>query len=81
MKLDNRILDLRTSTNQAIYRVEAGIMRLFREHLTKEGFVEINTPKIISGLYIVNLPGNVGMVCNQDIRCKILFCIFNIKMY
>ncbi|KAF6020844.1 DARS [Bugula neritina] len=48
VKLDNRILDLRTSTNQAIYRVEAGIMRLFREHLTKEGFVEINTPKIIS---------------------------------
>ncbi|XP_067928559.1 aspartate--tRNA ligase, cytoplasmic-like [Watersipora subatra] len=48
IKLDNRVLDLRTSTNQAIYRVEAGIMRLFREFLTSQDFVEINTPKMIS---------------------------------
>ena len=48
VRLDNRILDLRTATNQAIYRVEAGICRLFREHLTEKGFVEIHTPKIIS---------------------------------
>lgn len=48
VRLDNRILDLRTATNQAIYRVEAGICRLFREHLTRKGFVEIHTPKIIS---------------------------------
>ena len=48
VRLDNRILDLRTATNQAIYRVEAGICRLFREHLTQKGFVEIHTPKIIS---------------------------------
>lgn len=49
VKLDNRILDLRTATNQAIYRVEAGIMKYFRDALTERGFVEINTPKIISG--------------------------------
>ena len=48
VRLDNRILDLRTATNQAIYRVEAGICRLFRDHLTRHGFVEIHTPKIIS---------------------------------
>ena len=36
-------------TNQAIFRLEAGICRLFRDHLTSEGFVEIHTPKIISG--------------------------------
>ncbi|KAG5896035.1 hypothetical protein JTB14_011030 [Gonioctena quinquepunctata] len=47
-RLDNRILDLRTPTNQAIYRLEAGVCRLFRDSLTKRGFVEIHTPKIIS---------------------------------
>ncbi|XP_056649128.1 aspartate--tRNA ligase, cytoplasmic [Diorhabda carinulata] len=47
-RLDNRILDLRTPANQAIFRLEAGVCRLFRESLTKRGFVEIHTPKIIS---------------------------------
>merc|ERR1719210_846488 len=47
-RLDNRILDLRTPTNQAIFRVEAGVCQLFRDTLTKQGFVEIHTPKIIS---------------------------------
>ncbi|XP_050404262.1 aspartate--tRNA ligase, cytoplasmic [Patella vulgata] len=47
-RLDNRILDLRTTTSQAIYRIEAGVCRLFRDYLTSEGFVEIHTPKIIS---------------------------------
>ncbi|KAJ3660622.1 hypothetical protein Zmor_005061 [Zophobas morio] len=46
-RLDNRILDLRTPTNQAIFRLEAGVCRLFREVLTNKGFVEIHTPKII----------------------------------
>ena len=36
-------------TNQAIFRIEAGICRLFRDYLTSQGFVEIHTPKIISG--------------------------------
>ena len=35
-RLDNRILDLRTPTNQAIYRVEAGVCKLFRESLEKQ---------------------------------------------
>ena len=47
-RLDHRILDLRTPTNQAIYRIEAGVCQLFRESLTAQGFVEIHTPKIIS---------------------------------
>ncbi|CAH0546681.1 unnamed protein product [Brassicogethes aeneus] len=46
-RLDNRVLDLRTPTNQAIFRLEAGVCHLFREILTKKGFVEIHTPKII----------------------------------
>ncbi|KAK2187373.1 hypothetical protein NP493_168g04028 [Ridgeia piscesae] len=47
-RLDNRVLDLRTPANQAIYRIEAGVCRLFRDTLTGKGFVEIHTPKIIS---------------------------------
>ncbi|CAH2056473.1 unnamed protein product, partial [Iphiclides podalirius] len=47
-RLDNRVLDLRTPANQAIFRIEAGVCRLFRDILTEKGFVEIHTPKIIS---------------------------------
>ncbi|TGZ32320.1 Aspartyl-tRNA synthetase, cytoplasmic [Temnothorax longispinosus] len=47
-RLDNRVLDLRTPANQAIFKVEAGVCKLFRDILTKKGFVEIHTPKIIS---------------------------------
>ncbi|KZC05753.1 PREDICTED: aspartate--tRNA ligase, cytoplasmic [Dufourea novaeangliae] len=47
-RLDNRVLDLRTPANQAIYRVEAAVCKLFRDILTNKGFVEIHTPKIIS---------------------------------
>jgi len=47
-RLDNRVLDLRTPSNQAIFRLEAGVGMLFRDHLTKKGFCEIHTPKIIS---------------------------------
>ena len=45
---DNRVIDLRTPINQAIFRVEAGVCRLFRDYLTSKGFTEIHTPKIIS---------------------------------
>lgn len=47
-KLDNRVIDLRTLTNQAIYRIEAGVCKLFRDTLDGRGFVEIHTPKIIN---------------------------------
>lgn len=47
-RLDNRVLDLRTPANQAIFRLEAGVCKLFRDILTDHGFVEIHTPKIIS---------------------------------
>ncbi|CAF1357211.1 unnamed protein product [Adineta steineri] len=47
-RLDNRVIDLRTPANQAIYRVEAGVCKLFRDTLDNKGFVEIHTPKIIS---------------------------------
>nr|XP_022915998.1 aspartate--tRNA ligase, cytoplasmic [Onthophagus taurus] len=47
-RLDNRVLDLRTPANQAIFRLEAGVCKLFRDTLTDLGFTEIHTPKIIS---------------------------------
>ncbi|EDW72349.1 uncharacterized protein Dwil_GK20764 [Drosophila willistoni] len=45
-RLNNRVLDLRTPANQAIFRLEAGVCRLFRDILTENGFTEIHTPKI-----------------------------------
>jgi len=47
-RLDNRIIDLRTIPNQAIYSIEAGVCKLFREFLDSRGFHEVHTPKIIS---------------------------------
>lgn len=47
-RLDNRCIDLRTPANQAIYRVEAGVVKFFMEYLTNAGFVNIHTPKMIS---------------------------------
>lgn len=47
-RLDNRILDLRTLTSQAIYKIQAGICQAFRSFLSEKGFIEIHTPKIIS---------------------------------
>lgn len=45
-RLDNRVLDLRTPTNQAIFRMSHGVCRLFREFLENNGFIEIHTPKL-----------------------------------
>uniref|UniRef100_R4G997 Aspartate--tRNA ligase, cytoplasmic n=1 Tax=Anolis carolinensis TaxID=28377 RepID=R4G997_ANOCA len=47
-RLDNRVIDLRTCTSQAVFRLQSGICQLFRETLIQKGFVEIQTPKIIS---------------------------------
>ncbi|KAL5111088.1 Aspartate--tRNA ligase cytoplasmic [Taenia crassiceps] len=48
-RLDNRFVDLRTPANQAIYRVEHGVVHLFMEYLDDHGFTMIHTPKIIGG--------------------------------
>lgn len=47
-RLDNRVIDLRTATSQAVFGLQSGVCQLFRETLSKKGFVEIQTPKIIS---------------------------------
>lgn len=46
-RLDYRVIDLRTVTNQAIFRITSGVCTLFREYLLNKGFVEIHTPKLM----------------------------------
>ncbi|KAF3169328.1 aspartate--tRNA ligase dps1 [Orbilia oligospora] len=46
-KLDNRVIDFRTVTNQAIFRVSSGVCGLFKEFLSARGFVEVHTPKLL----------------------------------
>ncbi|KAI3404857.2 DPS1 [Candida oxycetoniae] len=46
-RLDARVIDLRTPTNQAIFKIQSGVCQLFREFLTRKNFTEIHTPKII----------------------------------
>ena len=48
-RLNTRWVDLRVPANNAIIRIRAGIQMLFREALTKQGFIEINSPKLIGG--------------------------------
>eukprot|EP00958_Prasinococcus_capsulatus_P028663 scaffold7196_cov403-Prasinococcus_capsulatus_cf.AAC.4 len=48
-RLDNRVVDLRTPANNAIFRVQSGVCTLFREFLLGQGFTEIHTPKLIGG--------------------------------
>ena len=45
-RLLNRILDLRTGTAQAIFRIQSGVQNLFRTTLDENGFIEIHTPKL-----------------------------------
>jgi len=47
VRLNNRILDLRTATSQAVFRLQGGVCALFRESLSDAGFVELMFPKII----------------------------------
>ncbi len=47
-KLDYRPLTLRNEKERAVFRIQEGIVRGFRQFLEKERFVEIHTPKIVS---------------------------------
>ncbi|KAF2756700.1 aspartyl-tRNA synthetase [Pseudovirgaria hyperparasitica] len=48
-RLANRVIDLRTTTSQSIFRVQSGICNLFRGYLDTQGFIEIHTPKLQGG--------------------------------
>ncbi|KZT06908.1 aspartate-tRNA ligase [Laetiporus sulphureus 93-53] len=45
-RLNNRVVDLRTQTNQAIFKLQHAIGILFREFLEGLGFTEIHSPKL-----------------------------------
>ncbi|KAG8985479.1 aspartate--tRNA ligase dps1, partial [Tulasnella sp. 427] len=45
-RLNNRVFDLRTPTNQAIFTIQAAVTRLFREYLESQGFTDIHSPKL-----------------------------------
>ncbi|ODV59974.1 aspartate--tRNA ligase DPS1 [Ascoidea rubescens DSM 1968] len=46
-RLDYRVIDLRTITNQAIFRILHGVCALFRQFLSDNGFTEIHSPKLL----------------------------------
>jgi aspartyl-tRNA synthetase len=47
-RLNHRVIDLRTQTNQAIFSLASGINNIFRDFFIKNDFREIHTPKLIS---------------------------------
>eukprot|EP00922_Rhytidocystis_sp_ex-Travisia-forbesii_P012985 GHVS01019482.1.p1 GENE.GHVS01019482.1~~GHVS01019482.1.p1 ORF type:complete len:678 (+),score=131.88 GHVS01019482.1:119-2035(+) len=49
VRLDNRVLDLRTPANNAIVKVRSRTCKLFREFLVQKHYDEVQTPKLIGG--------------------------------
>lgn len=49
IRLNNRIIDLRVPSNQALMRIQSGVGQLFREFLYRRDFIEIHSPKLIGG--------------------------------
>jgi aspartyl-tRNA synthetase len=49
VRLDNRVIDLRVPTNQAIFRLQSGVCQIYREFMIDNDFVEIHSPKLIGG--------------------------------
>ncbi|PVX25776.1 MAG: aspartate--tRNA(Asn) ligase [Candidatus Bathyarchaeum sp.] len=47
VRLDARVLDLRREENQAIFRVQHAALEATRSFLSKRGFMEVFTPRII----------------------------------
>ncbi|CAA7059377.1 unnamed protein product [Microthlaspi erraticum] len=48
-RLNNRVLDLRTPANQAIFSIQDQVEIAFREFLHSKGFRGIHTPKLMAG--------------------------------
>ncbi len=45
---ENRVLNIRNIQEQKIFKIRADINRYFREYLTKNDFIEIQTPKLLA---------------------------------
>jgi len=48
VRLESRVLDLRSDRNQSIFKIRHVTLEAIRDFLSKLGFLEINTPKIIA---------------------------------
>lgn len=48
-RLTARIIDLRSTSSQAIFRIQAGVCGFFRSYLDSQGFMEIHSPKLQGG--------------------------------
>lgn len=46
---DNRVIGLRNLQETAIFRIQAKVLQAAREHFIKNGFTEMNTPKLLPG--------------------------------
>jgi len=47
--LDNRVIGLRNLKETAIFRIQAKVLEATRAHFIKNGFTEMNTPKLLAG--------------------------------
>jgi len=47
-RLDLRAVDLRRNVLQAVFKIRYNVLKAIREFLGKQGFIEVNTPKIIA---------------------------------
>jgi len=48
VRLDARVLDLRRDENRAIFKIQHVTLESIRSFLSKRGFIEVHTPKIIA---------------------------------
>lgn len=48
-RLNNRLIDLRTPTSLAIFRIQSVVSTAFRMYLMQQSFIEIHTPKLQGG--------------------------------
>jgi len=77
VRLNNRIVDLRTGPAQSIFRIQSGICGLFRSYLDERGFIEIHTPKLQGGatesgasVFEVNYFGRPGFLAQSPQLAK-----------
>lgn len=49
-RLDNRVMDLRTPANNAIFKIQSAVSHYFRDYFFRNGFTEIHSPKLIPGV-------------------------------
>ena len=48
-RLNNRVIDMRTPANQAIFRIQSQVCKYFRDYFNERDFIEIHTPKLLGG--------------------------------